>query len=182
MSNNKKDIEWLLENHGEFLQQFGIYEDSIIDGYRSWLSQNPTGLINNFFCDLLRQAGLYNAKNAKNEEDAYDNKLLLDTKLLEYAINLGVEQRNYLVSEIHFDRLNISRVTLPFKFDIQIESRDCCKYCSTRHKKTYTLAKVFENKYLPFTKCTRQEGCICCYKVIPLYDENGKLISSDFNH
>ncbi len=179
MSDNEFNIDWLISAHGEFLQQFGFTKDRIITGYNSWKDNNPATSIRKYFCDLLRQASLYNIKNANTEQEFYTSKLQLDTRILEYATDLEEEVRNFLLGQTHFDKLMISRLTLPFKFDVQINSPDCCSYCAGKNKKVFSFEKILEKKYLPFARCKRENGCNCAYSIIPLYDDSGKLLQQD---
>jgi hypothetical protein len=176
MPDNELNLDWVISTHSEFLQKFGITKDKIITGYDSWKANNPDNSIRNYFCELLRQACVYIAKNADTEEEFFNSKLELDTKMLEYAVNLTEEAKNYLVGEIHFDKLMISHLTLPFKFEVQIDSDNCCSYCAKKNKKIFSFEKVLEKKFLPFAKCKREDGCNCTYSIIPLHDENGRLI------
>jgi len=179
MAENEFNIDWLILTHGEFLNQFGIDRDKIFANYYFWKNNNPDNLITNYFCELLRQAGLYNVKNADTEEEFYNSKLQLDSKMLEYATNLEKEPKNYLLKQIHFDKLMISRLTLPFKFDVQINSDKCCSYCAKKNKKVFPFEKAIEKHYLPFIKCKNENGCSCFYSVIPLNDKYGKLVPKD---
>jgi hypothetical protein len=52
--------------------------------------------------------------------------------------------KNYLLGQIHFDKLMISKLTLPFKFDVQINSSNCCSYCAKKNKQTHSFEKVIE--------------------------------------
>jgi len=179
MSHNDRNLDWLILTHGEFLQQFGIDKDQIISNYDPWKNNNSDISITNYFCELLRQASLYNIKNANTEEEFYNTKLLLDTKMLEYGTTGRTENKNYFLEQIHFDKLLISRLTLPFKFNVQIDASNCCSYCAKKNKQIFTLEKVLEKKYLPFAKCKNEDGCCCSYSIVPLHDENGKLVPRD---
>src|SRR5215213_7293955 len=150
MAETEFNLDWLISIHGQFLNQFGIDQDKIIAGYDTWKSNNTDNPITHYFCELLRQGSLYIMKNADSEESYYNLRLLLDSKMLEYSAS---EKKNNLLGQIHFDRLMISRLTLPFKFDVEINSSGCCSYCSKKDKKIFSLEKILEKKYLPFSKC-----------------------------
>jgi hypothetical protein len=179
MSSDNLNLEWIILTHGDFLQKFGIDKERINSTHSSWQIENSDKTITEYFYELLRQATLYIIKNTDTEEDYYNSKFLLDKKMLDYGHTLSKDERNFLLGQIHFDRLQISRLTLPFKFDIQIESTNCCLYCDKNNKKIFTFEKVLEKKYLPFRNCKNENGCICSYSVVVRHDENGKLISKD---
>jgi hypothetical protein len=179
MTDNEQNINWLISTHGSFLQQFGLNQVKIVADYDSWKISNSDPSIPNYLCELIRQASLYNIKNAKTEEEFYKSKLQLDIKMLEFSTNGKNEEKNYILGQIHFDKLILSRLTLPYKFHVQINANNCCPYCAKKDKKTFTLEKVIENKYLPFTKCIKEEGCSCSYSIVPLHDEEGKLIPKE---
>ena len=179
MSIDNRNLDWLILTHATFLQKFEIDEERIIVKHSSWQIENPDKTITEYFYELLRQASQYNIKYSDTEEDYYASKLLLDNKMLDYGSTLSKDERNYLLEQIHFDKLQISRLTLPFKFDVQIESTNCCLYCDKNNKKIFTFEKVLQKKFLPFRKCKNANGCICSYSVIALHDENGNLISND---
>jgi len=179
MSDKERNLDWLLSTQGEFLQQFGFDQAKIIEDYDSWKIINNDSSATNFLFELLRQASLYNNRNAKTEEEFYNSKLLLDSKMLEYSSGGQTENKNYFLGQIHFDKLLISRLTLPFKFDVQIDATNCCSDCAKKDKRILTLENVLANKYLPFAKYKNEEGCCCSYSIVPLRDENGKLIPKD---
>ena len=178
MANTELNLDWLISTQGDFLFEFGIDRDKIISDYATWKQTSSSNSVIDYFCELLRQASLSNIKNANTEEEFYNSKLQLDIKMLEFLTRTK-ENENYLSGQIHFDKLMISRLTLPFKFDVQINSDNCCSYCNKKNKLIFSFEKVIEKKYLPFNKCKREDLCTCTYSIIPIYDENGKLISQD---
>lgn len=165
MEKDDFNLDWLISSHGQFLSQFGIDRDKIVEGYHIWKDNNKDESITQYFCELLRQGGLYIAKSADSEIEYYSLRLQLDTKMLEYSMP---ENKNDVLRQIHFDELMISNLTLPFKFDVQINSSGCCSYCSKKDKKTYSFEKILEKKYLPFSKCKNENGYSCSYSIVPL--------------
>lgn len=180
MSEHNADLNWLLVNHGDFLEKFGITKDIIAFGHHEWSKENKETPVIEYLGDLLGQALLLIAKNSNTEVEYYTSKLQIEEKMLELSLSIGKENRHYLLQQIHFDKLMISKVTLPFKFDIQINSDTCCSHCVKKDKKIFSFEKVLEKKYLPFTRCINKDGCCCSYSIVPLSDENGILIPNDW--
>ncbi len=170
MLDKELDLNWLILNHSEFLQQFGIDRDKIITDYILFEQKESGNSVLDYLAELLTKASLFNIKTADTEERYYKAKLKLDNKALEFFAKLGKGNKNYLLRQIHFDKLMISKSTLPFKFDIQIDSNDCCLYCAKKNKKIFTFEKIIEKQYLPLKQCKREDGCCCSYSVVPSDD------------
>ena len=52
----------------------------------------------------------------------------------------------------------------------------CCKECDKLTGKRMPLKDAIKYKPLPYSKCIRETGCICCYGFESVRDENGRLI------
>jgi hypothetical protein len=64
------DLNWIISNHGPFLERFAFDRDKIIKKYEIWKTTYPEYMTtNHFFRELLRQASLSNIKNANTEEE-----------------------------------------------------------------------------------------------------------------
>jgi hypothetical protein len=62
----------------------------------------------------------------------------------------------------------VYRLTLPYKFDVQIKVDNCCPYCAKQNNKIYSLEKAIINKYLPHATCKNEKECKCSYSIVPL--------------
>ena|SRR5690349_6166623 len=176
MADNELTLDWLIANQGEFLQQFGIDHHKIITGYESWKSNYPEHLITGYFCELLRQASLFNMKHAQTEEEYYSVNIQIVSKKLEFSPHLSMENKIYLQGHIHLNKLSVSYSTLPYLFNVQIKADNCCLYCRKKDKQIFPLEKVIKRSYLPFAKCKNESGCNCSYIIVPLIDDMGNLV------
>lgn len=176
------DLNWIVSNHGEFLEKFGFTYDKIIAEHKVWTVNHPEYLATDYFlCELFRQAILFNIKNAKTEEEFINNNIEIISKMLAIQTVLSQENRYSLEQQLHLDRLMLSNLTLPFKFDVQIKTNNCCSYCNKKNNKVYPLAKILEKNFLPFSKCKNEDKCKCTYSVVPLVDEKGNLLPKDLS-
>lgn len=174
------DLHWIISNHGDFLKRFGFDRDKITAEYEEWKKNHPDYVTtNHLFLELLRQATLFNMKNANTEEEFASISVEIISKQLGVSSGLSNEHRNYLTGLLHLNKLMISRLTLPFKFDVQIKATDCCSYCNKKNNKIYSLEKVIQRKYLPYVKCKNESGCNCSYSIVPLVDESGNLVPKE---
>ena len=53
---------------------------------------------------------------------------------------------------------------------------NCCSECDAINGKYYPLKDMLQSSILPYSKCKRENGCICCYGFEAIRDENGKLL------
>jgi hypothetical protein len=167
------DISWIISNHGVFLERFGFDREKILHAYEIWKTTYPDYVnTNHFFLELLRQASLLNTKIANTEEEFASTNIEILSRRLEVSTDLSREDRDYFLQQLHLNKLMIFRSTLPFKFDVQIKSANCCTYCAKQNNRMYTLEKVIVKKYLPHARCKKEEGCKCSYTIVPLIDGN----------
>jgi hypothetical protein len=54
MADIELNLNWLITNHKEFLQQFGIDQNRIIDNYAFWKQTNSDSSVIDYFVELLR--------------------------------------------------------------------------------------------------------------------------------
>jgi hypothetical protein len=167
------DLDWIISNHGNFLERFGFNRDKIINEYETWKTTYPDYLTTSyFFGELLRQASLFNIKHANTEEEYASVNVEIISRKLEVSGDLSRENRDYLLQQLHINKLMISKLTLPYEFDVQIKAANCCSYCTKQNNKIYSFGKIIAKKYLPHARCKNEEGCKCSYSIVPLSDGN----------
>lgn len=50
-----------------------------------------------------------------------------------------------------------------FKVQASVIANGCCSVCDTINKNIYSMEDVMKSSILPYDKCIRERGCICCY-------------------
>ena len=167
------DLNWIISNHGDFLKRFELDKEKIEGSYVLWQANYSNyDTTEYFFSELLRQASMYNIKHANNEKEYVGYNIALLTLQLKYSSHFSREQKSYLIRQLHFNNLQHSSLTLPFKFNVQIKSNGCCAYCTKQNNKTFALEIVLKKQFLPHARCDNTVECKCFYSIIPLTEEH----------
>ena len=116
------DLNWIVSNHGDFLSRFQLDKEKIEASYLSWQENNSNyDTSDHFLGELLRQASLYNIKHSNNEMEYVSRNIDILILQLEHSGHLSAEHKRNLVRQLHFNNLQLSRLTLPFKFNVQFK-------------------------------------------------------------
>src|SRR4030095_12145302 len=100
------DLNWIISNHGDFLERLGINRDKIIAEYETWKTSYPDSTsTSDFFGELLRQATLYNIKHADTEEEYANTNIEISSRKLEFCGPHSRENRYFLLQQLHFNKL-----------------------------------------------------------------------------
>ena len=164
---SKNSFEIFKSKHEQFFRKFRPLDINSEKHYTDWKSEFTDGTLEDYIAYCLKEALLFCAKNASNELEGYEWKLELDTKYWELQIERGGKDANYMLWHIHMDKLFISQLTLPFEFDIAIDSKECCSKCSRYHLKKISFESILKGKHLPYKSCKREGYCSCTYVIIP---------------
>lgn len=64
----------------------------------------------------------------------------------------------------------------PFLWEIKIIATKCCSECDSLHDLRMPIDEALKSNLLPYAKCTRPTGCVCCYVARAKRDNDGNLI------
>ena len=91
------------------------------------------------------------------------------------------EGKNIYVAQKGINNCDLQLAALgDLKMDVVIISGNRCQEMLEIKGKTFPLEDMLKCSILPYYKCKRIGGCICCYAFQSLRDKNGRLIRHQY--
>lgn len=63
-----------------------------------------------------------------------------------------------------------------FESVVEVIGNKCCPECDKIDEKVMSVQEAISAALLPYSKCTNNNGCVCCYASLTKTDEKGRLI------
>lgn len=117
------------------------------------------------------------------KEFSNDSSLWVKLKFVycEMSVFLSQEEKDRYVALkgiAHCDLQNAASTGL--KVEAGIIGGNRCPEAEKINGKRFPLSVMLESSLLPYDKCTRDGGCICCYGFHTLRDSNDRLIQHEY--
>ena len=160
-----------------FLSQFGMEEQNIIDYYETWKTSN-TQNIDDYLWFIFNNLLNENKIQSNDVLGFYKRNLTIYSAMLSFRRKVEHKKANEIQALYNHTRVNIDLLNrnnpLHYHFGL-IGCSDCEK--SKELTGTYiSIEEALENKKIPYSECTRRQGCACGMGMVVKRDKNGNLM------
>ena len=83
--------------------------------------------------------------------------------------------RNHIFKSINHCDLMIAKFS-EYQQQVEFIASKCCEECDKIDGTIISLEEAIRAKPLPYVKCKRKNGCICCYGFHAVRDERGRIV------
>ncbi len=160
-----------------FLSQFGMEEQNIIDYYETWKKTN-TESIDNYLWFIFNNLLNENKIQSNDVLGFYERNLKIYSAMLDFRRRVEFKKANEILALYNHTKVNIDLLNrgngLHYHFGM-IGCNDCEK--SKDLTGTYiSINEALENKTIPYSECTRRQGCACCMVLVVKRDNEGNIM------
>ncbi len=160
-----------------FFSQFGMEEQNIIDYYETWKKTN-TESIDNYLWFIFNNLLNENKIQSNDVLGFYERNLKIYSAMLDFRRRIEHRKANEILALYNLTKVNIElqnrRNSLHYHFGI-IGCKDCDE--SKELTGTYiSITEALENKTIPYSECTRRQGCACGMAMVGKRDSEGNLM------
>jgi len=162
------------------IAKYNMSQNSFDENLNNWIKkrENLESSKRDFIWSCFNFLLLDYSKNSNDEIAMYNSQkdIYWDMRLM--LIDEGRDSK-HIIKVINFIFLKISEINdnnAKFESELVIIGTKCCEECNKIDGIKTTIRKELANQLLPYNKCTRESGCICCYADLFKRGENGRLI------
>tara|TARA_B100002052_G_C15839279_1_gene579369 strand:+ start:857 stop:1417 length:561 start_codon:yes stop_codon:yes gene_type:complete len=173
-----KDIEWLINNYMTFFEEFGMNRKNIIEYYQTW-KINKSERIEDYVWHIFNHLLNENAQQSENLKDLFERNQKIYSHMISFRRRFEGKKANEIQRLYNLNRVNLdleSNRNSNFEIDFVIIGTNDCDESKRISELIITKQQAVENNVIPYSKCTRKQGCVCLMGVMPKRDVNGRLI------
>jgi hypothetical protein len=157
------DINWLVEQYAPFFEGFGIMPHDLIAHYAVWKEQSGEQAVTDYLWYLFHVLLGETKKQVSNPVDYHRNLHEIYLIMLEFRVGVEGQKDNSLVQAIMKNRIRLWQIELPYPFQLQAVSTNCCPHCEQINGQVFEADAVLRNTYFATAACTKESGCSCGY-------------------
>jgi hypothetical protein len=157
------DINWLVEQYASFFESFGIGRNDLIAHYAVWKEQSGKQSVTDYLWYLFHVLLGETRKQVSNPIDYHRNLHDIYLMMLEFRVAVEGQKDNSLVQAIIKNRIQLWKIELPYPFQLQAISTNCCSHCEQINGQVFEADAILHNTYFATAACTKESGCSCGY-------------------
>ncbi len=157
------DINWLVEQYASFFEKFGISGGDLVAHYTAWQEKTGEKAVTDYLWYLFHVLLGETKKQVGNAPDYHRNLHDIYLMMLEFRVSVEGQKDNSLVQAIIKNRIQLWQIELPYPFQLQAISINCCPHCEEINGQVFAADDVLRNTYFATAECTKETGCSCGY-------------------
>ena len=173
------NMEWLVNDYGNFLLKFGLDEESVRNHYGVWKERSGVDSVRDYLWYLFQVILGETAKQVKNPLDLQRNNLEIYTAMWFFRTHVEGQKANELQQLINDTRIRLWQVELPFHFRVKVLSGQCCAYCNEFNDQLLTPDDLLQHHSFSTDRCTNETGCSCNITPVAERDAQNQIILKD---
>lgn len=169
-------IKFLKSLHQRLISDFKFNSEDLDSEFNSWTLKRGDSLYSqsDFYWTCLNMALKHFSENAQTEKEFFENQRKIYLLMSEFLIEED-KSRSHITDALN--KLEIKKAgLLKFEVDIQIIGNRDCEYGKNMDRLIINYETALNNFPLDYSKCLRNEGCVCNVGIVPKRDENNRLI------
>ena len=153
-----------------------LEEDEFDKAYFEWIKKfgESNQSKRDFLWSVFQRLNIGIAKKFGVSIETYQYQRELYLIMLSFLVE---ENRNtkHIRKSIHFCDLMKADLS-DYKQEVEFIATKCCEECDKINGQIIPLEEAIKTQPLPYSKCKRKTGCICCYGFKAVRDERGRII------
>ena len=157
------DTAWMVKRYGDFFEKFGIDDKALLAHFDEWKAESNDDSVTNYIWYLFHVLLGETRKQVTSQPDYFRSVHEIYLMMLEFRVGVEGQKDNSLVQAIIKNRIRLWQTELPYSFQLQAISLNCCDFCESINGQVFTAEEVLHHTHFATEKCTKEGGCSCGY-------------------